>query len=137
MRGIHRSPVNSRHKGPVTRKMFPFDDVIMAVVNSMLRVQLLSLSKKSWVIDFLHKCREYFFSDQEEDLCVFSVRNSDMTMEWEMRNCTGESGNTACEKGWPCIPWALLLTRSYRLPFIFITIYGVVCVQLAHFTMGD
>ena len=29
MRGIHRSPVNSRHKGPVTRKMFPFDDVIM------------------------------------------------------------------------------------------------------------
>ena len=29
MRGIHRSPVNSPHKGPVTRKMFPFDDVIM------------------------------------------------------------------------------------------------------------
>ena len=28
-RGIHRWPVNSRHKGPVTRKKFPFDDVIM------------------------------------------------------------------------------------------------------------
>ena len=28
-RGIHRRPVNSRHKWPVTRKMFPFDDVIM------------------------------------------------------------------------------------------------------------
>ena len=27
--GIHRWPVNSLHKGPVTRKMFPFDDVIM------------------------------------------------------------------------------------------------------------
>ena len=27
--GIHRWPVNPRHKGPVTRKMFPFDDVIM------------------------------------------------------------------------------------------------------------
>ena len=27
--GIHRWPVNSPHKGPVTRKMFPFDDVIM------------------------------------------------------------------------------------------------------------
>ena len=27
--GIHRWPVNSTHKGPVTRKMFPFDDVIM------------------------------------------------------------------------------------------------------------
>ena len=30
VRGIHRGPVNSTHKGPVTRKMFPFDDVIMS-----------------------------------------------------------------------------------------------------------
>ena len=29
-RGIHRWPVNSPHKGPVTRKMFSFDDVIMS-----------------------------------------------------------------------------------------------------------
>ena len=29
VRGIHRGPVNSPYKGPVTRKMFPFDDVIM------------------------------------------------------------------------------------------------------------
>ena len=29
VRGIYRSPVNSSHKGPVTRKMFPFDDVII------------------------------------------------------------------------------------------------------------
>ena len=28
-RGIHRWPVNSPHKGPVMRKMFPFDDIIM------------------------------------------------------------------------------------------------------------
>ena len=27
--GIHRRPVNSPHKGTVTRKMFSFDDVIM------------------------------------------------------------------------------------------------------------
>ena len=27
--GIHRGPMNSPHKWPVTRKMFPFDDVIM------------------------------------------------------------------------------------------------------------
>ena len=30
MWGIHRGPVNSPHKWPVTRKMFPFDDIIMA-----------------------------------------------------------------------------------------------------------
>ena len=28
--GIHHWPVNSPHKRPVTRKMFPFDDVLMS-----------------------------------------------------------------------------------------------------------
>ena len=32
VRGIHRGPVNSPHKWPITRKMFPFDDVIMQTV---------------------------------------------------------------------------------------------------------
>ena len=31
VRGIHWWPVNSPHKEPVTRKMFPFDDVIMSI----------------------------------------------------------------------------------------------------------
>ena len=30
VRGIHRGPVKSPHKWPVTRKMFPFDDIIMS-----------------------------------------------------------------------------------------------------------
>ena len=30
--GIHREPVNSPHNWPVTRKVFPFDDVIMSQV---------------------------------------------------------------------------------------------------------
>ena len=29
VRGIHQGPLNSPHKWPVKRKMFPFDDVIM------------------------------------------------------------------------------------------------------------
>ena len=29
--GIHRWPVNSPHKRPVTRKIFPFDDVIIKI----------------------------------------------------------------------------------------------------------
>ena len=32
--GIHRWPVNSPHKWPVTLKMFPFDDVIMGLADS-------------------------------------------------------------------------------------------------------
>ena len=31
LRGIHRWPVNFPHKWPVTRKMFPFDDVLVYV----------------------------------------------------------------------------------------------------------
>ena len=34
--GIHRWPVNSPHKWPVMRKMFPFDDVIMMRTRSIL-----------------------------------------------------------------------------------------------------
>ena len=39
VRGIHRWPLNSPHKGPVTRKMFPFDDVIMssAILNYVIQ----------------------------------------------------------------------------------------------------
>ena len=37
VQGIHRWPVNSPHKWPVWRKMFPFDDVIMMRFHSSLR----------------------------------------------------------------------------------------------------
>ena len=37
VRGIHRSPVNSPHKWLVTRKMFPFDDVIMRYLDHQKR----------------------------------------------------------------------------------------------------
>ena len=40
---IHRWPVNSPHKGPVTRKMFAFDDVTMASCHD---VMVLSLKTK-------------------------------------------------------------------------------------------
>ena len=32
MRGIHRCPMNSHHRGPVKWNMLPFDDVIMDVI---------------------------------------------------------------------------------------------------------
>ena len=36
--GIHRSPVNSPHKWPVTRKMFPFDDVIIMIYAALVSI---------------------------------------------------------------------------------------------------
>ena len=39
VRGIHRWPVNSPHKRPVTLKMFPFDDVIMCYTTYRATIQ--------------------------------------------------------------------------------------------------
>ena len=41
--GIHRWPVNSPHKWPVTRKMLPFDDVIMrkCLINGTKQVYII------------------------------------------------------------------------------------------------
>ena len=52
--GIHRRPVNSPHKWPITRKMFPFDDVIM----------------DSLFIGHLNQCSKTFLSQQ----CIHSCR---------------------------------------------------------------
>ena len=38
--GIHREPVNSPHKWPATRKMFPFDDVIMTLTQFHLKTNV-------------------------------------------------------------------------------------------------
>ena len=43
--GIHRGPVNSPHKWPVTRKMFPFDDVIMDKIMSVYSICIQNLLK--------------------------------------------------------------------------------------------
>ena len=47
VRGIHRWPMNSPHKGPVTRKMFPFDDVIMVIFQRMRPAAICQLDFKT------------------------------------------------------------------------------------------
>ena len=44
MWGIHRWPVNSSHKSPETRKMFPSDDVIMTLQNPTIAPMPLTLT---------------------------------------------------------------------------------------------
>ena len=59
VRGIHRWPVDSAHKGPVTRKMFPFDDVIMYLESSSweIRTQLFYIANALFV-DMIWRHRE-------------------------------------------------------------------------------
>ena len=48
--GIHRGPVNSPHKWPVTRNLFPFDDVIMNAHDVILYVGFQATSpREQWI----------------------------------------------------------------------------------------
>ena len=60
VRGIHRWPVNSPHKGPVTRKMLPFDGVIMKLMTLKFELQyktFLSRTRKMRLEISSAKCR--------------------------------------------------------------------------------
>ena len=50
VRGIHRWPVNSSHKGPVKLKMFPFDDVIMWKSTGLSRITKLTDILSTWAM---------------------------------------------------------------------------------------
>ena len=54
VRGIHRWPVNSPHKWPVTRKIFPFDDVIMASI-FLVHAQATQLTRGGHFVDDIFK----------------------------------------------------------------------------------
>ena len=65
VRGIHRWPVNSPHKGPVTRKMFPFDDVIIVNVFTILHDHFrCTHERKNSMKDMLYQLQVIFL------LCV-------------------------------------------------------------------
>ena len=58
VQGIHRGPVNSPHKWPVTRKMFAFGDVIMKMTWSLVTQLTGDQSQhqfKQWLVLFFWK----------------------------------------------------------------------------------
>ena len=64
VRGIHRRPVNFPHKWPVTRKMFPFSDVIISLCNSLAVIYEIGMA--STVSDNRCKWRPSLSSHQSE-----------------------------------------------------------------------
>ena len=61
--GIYREPVNSPHKWPVTRKMFPFDDVIMfcsyTYSNDPIYYKFLYKARLVWYYSDIIYCQEW------------------------------------------------------------------------------
>ena len=61
VRGIHRWRMNSPHKGPVTRKTFPFNDVIIMIFHSNnFFIQLNSNQSSIAILDALMQYSEMF-----------------------------------------------------------------------------
>ena len=58
VRGIHLWPMNSPHKGSVTRKMFPLDDVIM-IVGCLSRKLI---GTKNFFIEQIHQLVSYIYT---------------------------------------------------------------------------
>ena len=85
VRGIHRWPVNSSHKWPVPRKMFPFDDVIMrsgsTMALTMQDICVLVFHEEVPVILVLingRKCKIYLYvSCTDWDLATWILINID------------------------------------------------------------
>ena len=83
VRGIHRRPVNYPHKGPVTRKMFPFDDVLMVKPFSRKKRMVYLFM----VMFLLIYNRESFISGHA-------------SKEYSLMNNCSESGYLVLPEGW-------------------------------------
>ena len=59
VREIHRGPVNFPHKWPVTRKMFPFDDVIMSCEYFVMIMRYRECTLYQWRLLETTRYREY------------------------------------------------------------------------------
>ena len=77
--GIHRWPVNSPNKGPVTRKMFPFDDVIM--------VSFLAKCHKLIISDHFLVFYKYLFFVKGPTRTVICKWQQDHTNHWNTHCC--------------------------------------------------
>ena len=81
VRGIHRWPVNSPRKWPVTREMFPFDDVIMCSVDLMSN-KWSNLRVRTW------KKRKLWYS--------FNIDQTHINRNWQVGKLYGCSFDNIC-----------------------------------------
>ena len=78
VREIHWGPVKSPHKGQVTRKMFPFDDVIMAAIGDHRTVDNIY----RWPIAGCNAV--IWYEDNNQENCPSDVRQAKVPMKNEL-----------------------------------------------------
>ena len=80
---IHRWPMNSPHKGPVTRKMFPFGDVIMHSPHFLAVCRALYYELTNFVFDECKNICTWFYHHQ--------IRNVKISYSFELCHTNGMS----------------------------------------------
>ena len=100
VRETHRWPVDSRHKGPVTQKIFPFDDAILDLSNirnnranktkcpSSYTTNLMAINKKMWNV--VSRSFHYKISQRDECQCVLHMLSTVITQGFERETDTAE-----------------------------------------------
>ena len=104
MREIHRWPVNSPHKWPVTRKMFPFDDVIIEALRVFVSSRHIAFpGNKTWVLEFLwRKFRLLWFHPKYHSIFNIQVVWMDLDKEYIKAGVNGASFVWSWTKGIIC-----------------------------------
>ena len=85
VRGIHRWPVNSPHKGPVTRKMFPFDDVIML---ALLVYRWANIGPREFCSDIYMRHLCYMDTSKSYPISTFKNNWNNFLCEFENQSLT-------------------------------------------------
>ena len=99
--GNSPGPVNSPHKGPVTRKMFPFDDVIMSPQN-ITEVYSEVMKRNAVYSDHNAYCNVFLDCIPSFSQIHCSIRFKFITM-WLLLATQGVIRLIECNPGWPLI----------------------------------
>ena len=90
---IHRGPVNFPHKGPVTRKMFPFDDVIMEIIDIWYAVSaFICLTRMLLSTNFRFEKNGF-----DKLLCSSFISNLHTKLSMISRSVTGFATDFPCD----------------------------------------
>ena len=82
VRGIHRRPVISPHKWPVTRKMFPFVDVIMKYYSHLDRYECCYHPRQIG-----HLFRPFLFSEYGNNVSSEQAVENQYFFVWTVSSC--------------------------------------------------
>ena len=123
--GIHRLPVNSPHKRPVTRKMFPFDGVIMSMLFISFYLSLFDIGdlygNDSNYVEILNKIKPSLISSD-----VLYIAKSPVSSEW-YAGMTSLAATPISE--W--LAWNHISARQSLCEIVVITISGITFVLFA------